>query len=312
MERTRARAACFQALLLLALVTRLAGSGPGGGGTPRSGVGAPHSAWAEERAGADEYVGTPPAPRASTFGYNDFLLLPVRVHLLEARDTPAVHCRLREADVRRIMAKVQAIWRPAGICFYLESIVHESAVNPGRFTAAHDPWDLDSLMELRPPTSRCEQALHVYYLHEMAVNGVWLGEAIFVMDAARLLPVEGGSDEPLPRVTSHELGHALGLRHRQDRTNLMASGTTGTSLNRAEIERARANARLASTAQTPAEAADAADRLAGQGDRAGARRIYALLAALPGESAVKRRAVRRLAEAPAPPARRRGPAAGIR
>jgi hypothetical protein len=278
MELTTVRVARFQALLLLAFSLVSAG--------------------AKERPAPDEYIGAPPVPPRSSFGYDDFLLLPVRVHLLEARGASAVNCRLRDSDVRRIMAKVQEIWRPAGICFYLESIVREAAVNPDRFTTADDPWDLDALLSLRPPTSRSEDALHVYYLHEMAVNGVWLGEAIFVMDAARLLAVEGGIDEPLPRVTSHELGHALGLRHRQDRINLMASGTTGTSLNRAEIARARASARLVSSAQTPAEVADAADRLAQQGDHAAARKLYALLAALPGESAVKRRAARRLAEAP--------------
>ncbi len=59
---------------------------------------------------------------------------------------------------------------------------------------------------------------------------------------------------PLPRVTSHEIGHALSLNHRQDRTNLMASGTTGFSLNEAEIKAAR---EMAAKFQKPA-ATDAA------------------------------------------------------
>src|SRR5262249_18834541 len=104
---------------------------------------------------------------------------------------------------------------------------------------------------------------------------------------------------------AHELGHALGLRHRQDRTNLMASGTTGTLLNGVEIARARANARLVTSAQSPAEAVEAAERLEAQGERAAARRLYALLAGLPGESAVKRRAARRLSELHASGARTR-------
>ncbi len=40
-------------------------------------------------------------------------------------------------------------------------------------------------------------------------------------------------------MTAHELGHALGLPHRQ---NLLASGTTGTILNQAEVDRVRSRA----------------------------------------------------------------------
>ncbi|MEI7821499.1 MAG: matrixin family metalloprotease, partial [Verrucomicrobiota bacterium] len=58
-------------------------------------------------------------------------------------------------------------------------------------------------------------------------------------------------DEPLPRVTSHEIGHALSLSHRQDRTNLMASGTTGFSLNDTEVKAAR---EIAAKFQKPASA----------------------------------------------------------
>ena len=74
------------------------------------------------------------------------------------------------------------------------------------------------------------------------MNGIYFPEGIFVKDTASLRKVAGGLDEPLPRVTSHELGHAFSLNHRQDTTNLMASGTTGTWLNEEEIREARATA----------------------------------------------------------------------
>jgi len=63
--------------------------------------------------------------------------------------------------------------------------------------------------------SRCElqsRRVHIYYIKQFGANGVFLGRAIFVKDTAALRPVEGGIDEPLPRVTSHELGHALVCR----------------------------------------------------------------------------------------------------
>jgi hypothetical protein len=84
---------------------------------------------------------------------------------------------------------------------------------------------------------------HIYYVKEMPNTGICFHEAIFVKDTAALRKIEGGIDEPLPRVTSHELGHALSLPHRQDTTNLMASGTTGTWLNEAEIIQVRNAAR---------------------------------------------------------------------
>jgi hypothetical protein len=211
----------------------------------------------------------------STFAYADFRIIPVRVHLLRSSRDDALQCRLEEKDVRRIFAKVNRIWNKAGLAALLESVVSEEAVHPEGFegqTAA-----LDAFKATRPEKSREAGNVHVYYVHELPTNGVFMGsDAIFVKDTAALRAVKGGVDEPLPRVTSHELGHAMGLAHRQDVINLMASGTTGWSINDREIDGVRAWALRQSWVLTPQAAFD--------------RKCYELLAALPGESELKEKA----------------------
>ncbi len=176
---------------------------------------------------------------------DDLVILPLRVHVLSADGLPEIDCNLSDDDIRRIVGKVNAIWRPAGIFWGLESIVREPAAHQDRFRIRRQLspdgfLPLGTYQSLIPTRGRIEHGLDVYYLHRFAVNGVYLGDRIaLVQETARLREVPGGIDEPLPRVTAHELGHALGLPHRQDRTNLLASGTTGTGLNAKEIEKAR-------------------------------------------------------------------------
>lgn len=177
------------------------------------------------------------------FPFSDYLLAPVRVHLLSAKDSPAIQTTLVEKDITRILEKMNGVWAQAGLHFYLESLVREEANDQEVHIRGGEHADRLRLLELRPSQSKATNLFHIYYVKEMPVNGICFPEAIFVKDTASLRKVAGGIDEPLPRVSSHELGHAFGLPHRQDTTNLMASGTTGTWLNAAEIYQARTAAR---------------------------------------------------------------------
>ncbi|HEX8199458.1 MAG TPA: Matrixin [Isosphaeraceae bacterium] len=233
-------------------------------------------------------------------GDDEFVVIPLRVHVLTATDLPEVDCRLTEADVERIVGKVNQIWHVAGVHFGLESVAREPAAQQERFRRLRDlagTAPLGLFRILRPEASRSFDGLHVYYLHRFPVNGVYLGEDFaLVQETARLRPVEGGIDEPIPRVTAHELGHALGLPHRQDRTNLLASGTTGTLLNADEVARARTKATQTRGAVAVADLRRRAEEASEEGDTARARRLWTWLSEIPGARAAE--ATRRLRALP--------------
>jgi hypothetical protein len=208
-----------------------------------------------------------------TFAYGEFLIVPVRVHLLQCEKADALHCRLKEADVRRIFGKANRIWNMAGIAFHLESVVTEEAILADSF----DESLLESFKATRPPKSAVSGMIHVFYVHKLPTNGVFMGrDAIFVKDTAALREVKGGVDEPIPRVTSHEIGHAMGLPHRQNTINLLASGTTGWSVNDEEIDAVRGWAAKQDWILTPPAAFE--------------KGLHATLAAIPGESPLKEKA----------------------
>ena len=121
----------------------------------------------------------------------------------------------------------------------IESIRSEESIIPRGFDV--DVTRLKGYQEVRPRASRAPNLIHVYFIHLVPITGVYFSrDSIFVKDTSRLNYARGGVDEPIPRVTSHEIGHAMGLAHRQDTINLLASGTTGWSLNDEEVAKARA------------------------------------------------------------------------
>ncbi len=220
---------------------------------------------------------------------SDFRMVPVRVHLLRAPDT-AAGTVLQATDIERIFKKANGIWHAAGVHLWVESIVSEM---PASIEGHREDKELplDALLPLRPKESNSADCFNVYYIHAMSPNGIYMNrDALFVKETAKLKEVPGGIDEPLPRVSAHELGHGMGLPHRQNTTNLMASGTTGTSLNAAEIEIVRTTLVRFPWVLAPDEFLKAADKQAKAGNNEAARTAYEALLELPTPSSVSKQA----------------------
>jgi len=233
-----------------------------------------------------------------TFG--DFLLVPLRLHLLTATNEPAIHSTLTSNDVARIHGKVNCVWAQAGITFPLESLRIEPAVGPTNYLARAEQNEQATLLSLRPSGSLTTNCFHVFYLKRIRPNGVYFNrQGMFVKDTAYLRRVEGGLDEFIPRVTAHELGHALSLSHRQNITNLMASGTSGPWLDADEIKRSRESARSHPWVEPAGEVLRRAEELQRAGRTAEARPLWQRLAAVPLDNEITRRIRRLLAEDPA-------------
>lgn len=213
--------------------------------------------------------------------FKDFLVAPLRIHLLQTPGELNLTTTLTEKDIDRILGKVNQIWAQAGIHFSLESLVREPAAVPNAYRQNYQSRSLKWLLALRQKKTLKQECYHVFFMKRLGVNGVYLGrDGMFVKDLSRLRTVKGGLDEPIPRVTAHELGHALSLRHRQNVTNLMASGTSGWSFNGAEIKKSRDTARRNLWVQPAPAILRRADAHFNKGNIAKARAEYRELASI--------------------------------
>ncbi len=166
--------------------------------------------------------------------------LRVRVHLMQSITNPRLQTTLTENEARAIFDAVNDIWSQAGIRFELEAIDSLQALDlaPKRWYIKDRDWVKKTI----PTGQFSPAAIDVCFVKDMGPNGFFYGEPVVVCENPEFHKVSGGADNPVARVTAHELGHVLFLQHRQERTNLMASGKNGISLNPQEIKDARKRA----------------------------------------------------------------------
>src|SRR5215467_1647613 len=98
-----------------------------------------------------------------TFSFDEFMIVPVRVHLLRSAEEEALNCRLEEKDVRRVFEKINRIWNKAGLAPGIESIVSENAAKPDGFAST----SLEDFKGTRPAKGRDPGMVHVYYVHQL-------------------------------------------------------------------------------------------------------------------------------------------------
>ena len=88
------------------------------------------------------------ATETNRFSFNDYLLVPIRVHLLMG--SPAVETTLTNGDITRILGKINRVWAQAGVHFHLESLVREPANVPEAPSEPSKRADHRELLALRP------------------------------------------------------------------------------------------------------------------------------------------------------------------
>src|SRR5439155_9297440 len=106
-----------------------------------------------------QLLGSPPVAT----NLDDYLLVPLRVHLLSAKESPEISATLTDRDITRILGKVDRVLAQALLYFLQESLAQEEAANPELFLAHEGPAERFALLSLRPEETKASNLFHVYY-----------------------------------------------------------------------------------------------------------------------------------------------------
>lgn len=166
----------------------------------------------------------------------DRLTVPVSVFILYAPDVKIVGDRVDEQEILRVFSGVNNIWAAAAIIVEVMEIRRlraPSAVLAD--TMNGDFASFRSFLNARDDPTPSSQ-LKFYYVPGAGIaKGVTEEDSIFIST--------GLSRDEIIRVSAHEAGHALGLKHTiSDTDRLMYPGSDGTTLSEGEVNDARKGA----------------------------------------------------------------------
>lgn len=168
--------------------------------------------------------------QASTAQDTEELVLPIRVHILTSGESENLNCDCTEDEIIVFFNQVNAIWKAADVRWNIESFVREEANNPEAFDEVVVLGRDAPAMQRRnavhssyPLEGKLAAGWNVFFINRMAFGGgVYNPES-----QAVLISMKNPSGDINPSILTHELGHALGLPHSQERFNLMAGRQPG-------------------------------------------------------------------------------------
>jgi hypothetical protein len=110
----------------------------------------------------EDVVSQPPA-------LDQFVIVPLHVHILTSIELDLADCKLRDVDITRIVGKLNSILSEAGIHCGLESIIREPPVRTDRFRLVPElkkgEFEMSDFSILPPKPSRVFDGLQIFFFH---------------------------------------------------------------------------------------------------------------------------------------------------